>query len=93
MGGDHTGPRALTQDKRTQTERQLDERGTEQPPCLADLPHPSFIESQIPHQQHHDRDINSQASRRARGSLYLFSAATKEKPGFCFVYTRRVKPQ
>lgn len=41
-------------------------------------PHPSFMENHVPHHQHHDHDINSQASHRACRSLYLFSTTTKE---------------
>lgn len=71
---DLTGHRALKQNNWTQTQRQLDEWETGPPSCLTDRPHPPFIENQIPHHQHHDCDINSQACR----SLYLFSTTTKE---------------
>lgn len=73
-------------------QRRLDEWETELPPCLTERPHPSFIENQIPHHQHHDRNINSQASQGAFRSLYLFSATTKESR-FCFVYRRWVNLQ
>lgn len=75
---DNTAQRALKQNKWIQTQRRLDKWETERPPCLTECPHPSFIENQIPHHQHHDRNSNSLASHGACRAQYLFFTTTKE---------------
>lgn len=78
---DHTGQRALKQNRGIQTQRQLDEWERELPPCLTDPTHPSFIENQIPHHQHHDCDINSQGSQRGLWVSVSVPRHCKRKPG------------
>ena len=80
---DHTGQRALKHNEWLQIQRQLDKREIELPPCLAEPPHPFFIENQIPHHQRHDFDSNSQASDWACGSLSVLSPAKESQFLFC----------
>lgn len=94
---DHTGPRALKQNKWIQTLRQLAEWEAELALCLTDPPRPFFYwepdsTSSAPWLPH---EFSGLAWRRRGGpcrSPYL-SSALQKKAGFCFVYMRWVSLQ